>query len=111
MSERRRFVRVPSALRCWCEGETVTVYARVANLSQGGLFLRTSTPMPLGSRATLRLGGPEGLVLPGVVCWSRAEEGAHLAGMGIAFGALDDETAHRLARLVEGEVPGASFTQ
>src|SRR6185369_3065374 len=50
LAENRKTERVPSRLRCWCEGENVTVYARIGNLSEGGLFLRTSTPLERGSK-------------------------------------------------------------
>ena len=48
-NENRKSARVPTRLRCWCEGENVTVYARIGNLSEGGLFLRlTATWNPDG---------------------------------------------------------------
>ncbi len=60
LAENRKHARVPSRLRCWCEGENVTVYARVGNLSEGGLFLRTSTPLATGAVATVRFGDGAG---------------------------------------------------
>src|SRR5437773_1430179 len=70
-TENRKFARVPTRLRCWCEGENVTVYARIGNLSEGGLFLRTSTPLSEGSKATVRFGQDSSIEATATVVWCR----------------------------------------
>jgi uncharacterized protein (TIGR02266 family) len=80
----RRHKRIPSRLRCWCEGDNVTFYARVGDLSEGGLFLRTSTPLARGSRTLVRLHGEDRneLRAEATVVWARSEEAAAAVGMG-----------------------------
>ncbi len=75
MSELRKFSRAPSRLRCWCEGENITVYARIGNLSEGGLFLRTSTPLNEGSRALLRFGNDNPIEAHARVVWALMTSG------------------------------------
>lgn len=59
--------------------------AATDDLSEGGLFIRTNSPQPVGTDLTLRL-EVEGFGIPlqGVVCWVReVSEGGRPAGMGI----------------------------
>ncbi len=100
VSENRKFERVVSRLRCWCEGQDITVYARIGNLSEGGIFVRTSTPMERGSKATLRF-GTEGVEAPAVVVWSRNEGHGGPPGMGLAFEELQDGVRDAIRRLIE----------
>lgn len=112
MRDNRKHGRVDSRLRCWCEGENVTFYARVGNLSEGGLFLRTSTPLPAGCRAQLRLrnGDASEVIAEATVVWSR-EDGRELpAGMGLRFEMLDEKSREKLRQLIAHQLPllGAS---
>ena len=74
LADNRKTERVPSRLRCWCEGENVTVYARIGNLSEGGLFLRTSTPLERGSRTVVRF-GESNIEATAQVVWARTSDG------------------------------------
>ncbi len=87
LKENRRHGRVHSRARCWCEGENVTFYARVGNLSEGGMFLRTSTPLAVGAQAKLRFEVPGGLQIEAQakVIWSRGEGEVGPPGMGLHF--------------------------
>lgn len=111
---RRKSERVPSQLRCWCEATDVTFYARIGDLSEGGLFLRTGTPLARGTRAYLRLlDGPDELCTGATVRWARADEaevwdasrasGQPAAGMGLEFDTLDGPGRALLARLLDAE--------
>nr|WP_164021953.1 TIGR02266 family protein [Pyxidicoccus trucidator] len=103
MSDNRKSARVPTLLRCWCEGDNVTLYARITNLSEGGLFLRTSTPLARGARAVLRLTPAEDpdVQAAATVVWLREEEDrAYPPGMGLQFESLDAETLGRLRRII-----------
>jgi hypothetical protein len=51
--DRRRFKRYYTLRPCWCEGEAVTMYLFISNMSKGGFFLRTSNPLPIGRHAIL----------------------------------------------------------
>jgi len=103
MAENRRHARVSSRLRCWCEGENVTVYARVGNISEGGMFLRTSTPLERGAKATLRFGQEEPVEAHALVVWSRVEGETGPPGMGLAFQDVDDGRREKIRRILETE--------
>ena len=105
MSDSRKHPRVPSRIRCWCEGENVTFYARVGNLSEGGLFLRTSTPLDRGTRTRVRLAQDSIEVeTVAIVVWSRGDttnEGP--PGMGLRFEALDEPSIRVLREIIARE--------
>ena len=104
MVENRKHPRVPSRLRCWCEGENVTVYARVGNISEGGMFVCTSTPLNLGTEATLRFGQEIAVETHAKVVWVHDGKGGGLpTGMGLQFDDLDEPRVEAIRRLIEGE--------
>lgn len=89
------------------------------NISQGGTFIRTDRPLPVGTVLSFTIQAPqleEGIVLGGVVRWvvelpqSRADRPA---GMGIAFvyDAPDEKEAveMRLDRLMAQALGPAAF--
>ena len=100
MSDNRKTQRVASRLRCWCEGENITVYARIGYLSEGGIFVRTSTPLERGTRATLRF-GTAGVEAPARVVWSRMEGQGGPPGMGLVFEELKEGVLDAIRRLIE----------
>lgn len=103
MSENRKHTRIPTQLRCWCEGDNITLYARISNLSEGGLFLRTRTPLAPGARAVVRLtpGTDPEIQAHAVVVWLREQEERALPpGMGLRFESLDGETLGRLRKMI-----------
>lgn len=107
MRENRKHPRVSTKLRCWCEGENVTFYARVGNISEGGLFLRTSTPLARGTKAWLRLEprGQAELRAEATVVWARSGDGGEQQpGMGLRFEALNDEVRGQLRTIVDAEL-------
>jgi uncharacterized protein (TIGR02266 family) len=106
-TENRKSARVPTRLRCWCEGENVTVYARIGNLSEGGLFLRTSTPLSEGSRATVRFGADASFEAEATVVWCRADADTGPPGMGLKFETVDQKRLDELRKLIhsEGQAP------
>ena len=104
VSENRKNLRVSSQLRCWCEGQNVTVFARIGNLSEGGLFLRTSTPLERGSRAVVRFGGgDQPIEATARVVWSRLEGQGGPPGMGLIFEEVDESRRAAIRRIVETE--------
>jgi uncharacterized protein (TIGR02266 family) len=110
-TENRKFARVPTRLRCWCEGENVTVYARIGNLSEGGLFLRTSTPLSQGSRATLRFGqDTQAIEAEATVVWSRADGDSGPPGMGLRFEVIEGKRLEELRKLIQSEQQGPKAT-
>jgi uncharacterized protein (TIGR02266 family) len=103
VQENRRHRRVGCRLRCWCEGEKVTLYARVLNLSEGGVFLRTSTPLAEGSAATIRLGGKQGFEVTARVMWCRLEGQVGPPGLGLQFERVDDPAREAIRRAMATE--------
>lgn len=105
MRENRKFERVHSRLRCWCEGENVTVYARIGNLSEGGLFLRTSTPLEQGSKALVRFGSSEAdeVEAVAVVVWARCQADDGPPGMGLMFQEVSEEQLEQIRQILSGE--------
>ncbi|MBN1205028.1 MAG: TIGR02266 family protein [Myxococcaceae bacterium] len=105
--ENRRSARVSSRMRCWCEGDNVTLYSRVGNLSEGGIFLRTSTPLREGARATIRLGVGEedglGVQTLAKVVWTRKNGQQWPPGMGLQFESLDATSLERLRQIISQE--------
>lgn len=102
LRDNRKHQRVAARLRCWCEGENVTFYARVGNLSEGGLFLRTSTPLETGAVTRLKLhAGDEDVEATATVVWARNE--GRESGMGLRFELLDEPARRTLRALIEQE--------
>jgi uncharacterized protein (TIGR02266 family) len=69
-------------------------------LSEGGIFVRTSTPLERGSEATLRF-GTEGVEAPARVVWCRMEGQGGPPGMGLVFEELNDVVRNAIRRLIE----------
>jgi uncharacterized protein (TIGR02266 family) len=81
----------------------VTVYARIGNLSEGGLFLRTSTPLGLGSTATVRFGQDAAIEAQATVMWCRSEGDSGPPGMGLRFEVIDGNRLEELRKLIQNE--------
>ena len=105
MSDNRKHDRVYSRLRCWCEGENVTFYARMGNISEGGLFLRTSTPLAEGSEAVVRIETREEAEVSARAreMWARQDPNGHPPGMGLRFEQIDDRALEVIRRIIENE--------
>jgi uncharacterized protein (TIGR02266 family) len=106
LKDNRKSERIDARLRCWCEGDNVTFYARIANLSEGGLFLRTRTPLGLGSKAVLRFQTDdprEEVRAEATVVWTRAEQTSGPAGMGLRFEQVDSRIVDAIRRIMADE--------
>jgi uncharacterized protein (TIGR02266 family) len=112
LKDNRKSERVDSRLRCWCEGDNVTFYARVGNLSEGGLFLRTSTPLSRGTHAIVRLQGQgepsEEVRAEATVVWTREQHLGGPAGMGLRFEGLDPKIIGAIRRIMAIELRSKS---
>lgn len=111
-TENRKHVRFPSRLRCWCESENITLYARIANLSEGGLFLQTNTPLDTGRRTLVRLSGGQAreVKAEATVVWSRPQrQDKGPPGMGLRFEVLDSGALALLRRIISEEQRGPTF--
>jgi type IV pilus assembly protein PilZ len=97
-----------------CETEDTFLYASITNISEMGIFVRTTDPLPVGTQLTLRFapsgpsGGPSGgstehFVLSGVVQWInplREDHDNPNPGMGIRFLDLDLDDRERIVATI-----------
>jgi uncharacterized protein (TIGR02266 family) len=93
--EFRQFGRVPVALEVRYASATAFLVAYTTNLSKGGLFMETPTPLPVGSDITLTISAPyapEPMVVHGRVAWVRdqSDPDGHPVGMGVQFDQLEE---------------------
>jgi uncharacterized protein (TIGR02266 family) len=95
----RRYDRIDTRLRCWCEGDGVTFYARMANLSEGGLFVRTRTPLGVGAQVTVRFEARPGTEISARarVMWTRPD------GMGLRFDYIDEAALAVIRRIIDND--------
>lgn len=88
---RRSAPRIDVAWSVDCETEDTFLYASIANISELGIFVRTSDPLAVGMSVTLRFAPPDAsdpFVLHGVVQWVNTVRPLHdnpNPGMGIRF--------------------------
>ncbi len=111
-TEKRQHPRFPSRLRCWCEADNITLYARIANLSEGGLFLQTNTPLEQGQRMLLRLSSRavREIMAEATVVWNRPERhDKGPPGMGLKFEVMDPGAQALLRRIISEEQRGVAF--
>lgn len=106
MANQRRHPRAPLQARCWCEADGITLYARMVNVGEGGLFIRTYAPLQLGSPARVRFQvdstGRE-VSAEAVVVWVRdsVEQETQMApGMGMQFVAIDEPSLQAIREYV-----------
>jgi uncharacterized protein (TIGR02266 family) len=104
LTEKRKHARCRTRFRCWCEGDNVTVFGRVGNLGEGGLFLHTGTPLQAGAQAKLRLNDPggqgEALETMATVVWVRGPHHHFPAGMGLKFESMDERNREVVRALI-----------
>lgn len=106
---RRQSPRAGLVLRLGYRNAGHLLVSYCTNLSRGGLFVPSATPLEPGSRLRVQLSLPghgTATELEAVVCWSRqfdASEGP--AGMGLAFDDVDDVLGERIDGLVADFAP------
>lgn len=103
--DRRNAERVEYAARCWCESPGLTQYVHVANVSEGGMFVRTLTPFHVGEKLMVRWTLPDvplELEAATQVVWKcegqRNRDGC--PGMGLKFLSLDRLASEALDRFI-----------
>lgn len=82
----------------------------VRDISQGGVFIRTVSPLPVGTRVDLRFtviaDEIETVEGTGVVVRSVTAQGGGTAGMGVAFESLTAESQRLVNRVTAGSQGG-----
>ncbi|HEX5657520.1 MAG TPA: TIGR02266 family protein [Polyangiales bacterium] len=103
--ERRRYERFDTSISVdYSSGETF-LFSYIQNISEMGIFIRSDSPLPVGTRLELRF-TPEGqtaLELEGEVTWINPYRpfGDNLnPGMGVRFRGLKPELRERIVDLV-----------
>jgi len=110
-TNRRAEPRVPVHIEVDCASGDSFLYATITDMSSMGIFIRTDTPLPVGTVLELGFtapqrpgaeGGPEHppvrLELPGRVMWNTTDLGR--AGMGVRFDHPTPKTRQRLLEIV-----------
>lgn len=103
----RKHSRLPISLRVEYRSAGTFLVAYSVNLSKGGLFLETTTPLPVGNEVKLELEipGMGPITVEGTVAWVREAKGDGLpCGMGVQFAALDQKYGHAIDDLVKNFV-------
>lgn len=100
-----RRVAVDAEVRLEFERFTGFLEEMAANLSEGGMFVRTRNLRPVGSRLRFEIGLSDEWPLvrgTGEVVWTRWRDGGEQepAGMGIRFELLDSQSRDLVARVV-----------
>ena len=103
--EQRRAPRVPLQVEVTLESDHNFFTGVANNLSEGGIFVATPNPPPVGSEVgfELVLGGERFLVM-GVVRWVRDERAASSgapAGCGVKWGHLEDGALDAIVRFID----------
>jgi uncharacterized protein (TIGR02266 family) len=104
--ERRSSTRFDVTWSVDCETEETFLYAAIANISELGIFVRTTEPLGKGTQLTLRFVPPdasEPFVLQGTVQWVNMVRPMHdnpNPGMGIRFVNLTLEDRERLVATI-----------
>lgn len=107
-NKRRQKIRTDLALRVEVQEGGRKYFLYTHNFGEGGVFLKSAAPLPLGSVLDLSLElprHPEPLQVQGEVVYSFGESaGGHPAGMGIRFINLDAETSVLLSTFTENSL-------
>jgi len=104
MSERRQHERRPVALKVSYRSRGDLQRDLATDLSPGGLYVRTSKPLPIGTEVELEVLIDEGdspIRVHGKVVWVRDPKGA-LEGMGIQFTGLLGPALAQMIEAVQG---------
>jgi type IV pilus assembly protein PilZ len=108
-AEARNHPRVPIDLKVDYRRMNAFFADYTRNISKGGMFIKTATPLEVGARFVVRLrlpAHPEGLELMADVVWSSAV--GESPGMGLKFVYASDEQRREFERFVE-ELMAASL--
>ncbi len=100
--------RHPVHLDVVCSSGDTFLYAYITDISSMGIFIRTDSPLPVGTMLELGFTPPAGkgdppsrrLELTGEVMWSTTGAGGQAPGMGVRFHHTSPKTRSRLLEIV-----------
>jgi uncharacterized protein (TIGR02266 family) len=109
MRERRRWPRVALVAEIAYSADSPAMLRQITDVSHGGLFVDTATPLPEGTTLRLRFALPdqaEPLTLEAAVAWQQPH-----VGMGLRFTKLAPRDKAAIDRFVAATLgPAASVT-
>jgi type IV pilus assembly protein PilZ len=103
--EKRRSTRAPLVVRVDYSTVEALFSEFTTNINEGGLFIETERPAPIGTVVSLQFrlpGSEEPIKVDGRVVWTSAERPNDVPGMGIEFEGLDHDARARINALVRG---------
>ena len=105
VADRRNFDRYDVEWAVDCVASDTFLYASITNISEMGIFVRTSEPLKIGTKMRLTFAPPggDGFELDGCVAWvNRVKpDGENInPGMGIRFVDLQPEERERLVEVI-----------
>lgn len=105
-SEKRSSERLEVSWAVDCETEDTFLFASITNISEMGIFVRTETPLAIGTYLKLRFtprGAVDGFVMTGRVQWVNEVKPFHdniNPGMGVMFLDLNLDQRERLVEVI-----------
>jgi hypothetical protein len=102
--ERRKFPRIPIIIEISYESNSPVLRSRLADLSEGGVFVDTVNPLPPGVEVGFRFHLPGKAAEPPVVGRAKVAWNQPTVGMGIEFTRFEGDGWDRL-RSCLGEGP------
>lgn len=105
-AERRSYERFDTWLHVDVTTGETFLFAYITNISEMGIFIRSESPMPIGTELRLRFSTEDGapvLELDGMVVWinpMRANGDNPNPGMGVRFAELTPDQRERVVGLV-----------
>ena len=101
--QRRTSIRLGLHANVTAESETNFFTGFTENISEGGVFISTFSPPPVGAEVALRITirGSSELVVKGIVRWHRREGNGDFAGCGVQFTELNDRQGQVLQAMLE----------
>lgn len=103
-AEQRQHPRHDFEGRAWCEHKSLTLYLPVSNVSAGGIFIQTGTPMSTGQKLKVTFGpledGAEDVVAKVEIVWvGKTARGAGVGCRLISFVSGEESYERFLTRL------------
>ncbi len=105
--ERRVMPRVDTSLEISFKTSGVSGHSYMLNLSSGGIFIKTDTPLPIDAELQLSIQLPddtETMRIRGKVVWTKEQSLAFPAGMGVKFIDLPAAYEKRIKLFVENNL-------
>ncbi len=104
MSVERRDSRLPAKLRVSYRTQGAFLVSYSVNLSKGGIFIESASPLEIGTEVSLRIDVPDSglLELVGQVAWIRQNSPDGLPdGMGVQLREMDERYGDAIDRMVQ----------